>query len=281
MKQKILNAAMYAFLFAVFIWAVFPIVYVILSSFKSNTEIMAIPESILPKDFTFKNYQNAWNSEFMNIPRMLWNSIWFTGLSVISALVASAVSGYVFARGRFKLKKAVFVMFSALMFINLGGITIYPTFDVLKVFGLNKSLLGLVVMNCFGMPAVNMYLVKSFINTIPRDVDEAAIIDGCTFTGVFFRILLPLLTPVMAMIFILSFQSSWNSYIMPTLFTISNPKQQTLIVGVMMLKKSGEGAVSWDLMLAETTIAMLPMFVIYAVLNRFFTDSILAGSIKG
>ena len=78
MKQKILNAAMYTFLFAVFIWAVFPIIYVILSSFKSNTEIMAIPESILPKSFTFKNYQNAWNSEFMNIPRMLWNSIWFT-----------------------------------------------------------------------------------------------------------------------------------------------------------------------------------------------------------
>lgn len=281
-KKKIIdNVIIYIILIIVFIAAMFPLIYTILSSFKDNMEIMAYPENIIPRTFTFQNYIDAWKSDSFEVPRMLWNSIWFTVLSVAATLVVSAVSGYVFARGEFKLKKVIFVMFSALMFINLGGITIYPTFDVLKIFNLHKSLMGLVVMNCFGIPVVNMYLVRGFVTALPKELDEAATIDGCSFTGIFFRIILPVLTPVMATVGILSFQSSWNSYIMPTIFTISNPKQQTLIVGVMALKNSGQGATSWNLMLAGTTIAMLPVLLVYAVGNKFFTEGMTAGAVKG
>ena len=280
-RKMLMNIFIYAFLILVFLWAMFPLVYVILSSFKDNMEIMANPEYILPRHFTFQNYIDAWNSDTFDVSRMLWNSIWFTTLSVVTSLVVSAISGYVFARGEFKLKKVIFTIFSALMFINLGGVTIYPTFDILKIFHLHKSLMGLVVMGCFGIPVVNMYLVRGFINALPKELDEAATIDGCTFTGIFFRIILPLLTPVMATIGVLGFQGSWNSYVMPTIFTMSDPKQQTLIVGVMALKNSGQGATSWNLMLAGTTIAMLPVLIIYAVGNKFFTEGMVAGAVKG
>ena len=240
---------------------VFPILYVILSSFKTNMEIMAYPDRFFPKEFTVDNYIQAWNSDNFNVGRMLFNSLWFTCSMVAITLLTSSVSGYVFARGEFKLKKVLFTLFSSLMFMSLGSITIYPKFEILSAIGLNKSLWGLIVMHCFGIPVVNMYLVRSFVNTLPKELDDAA--------------------PVLATLALLSFQSSWNSYLMPTLFTMSRPDQQTLIVGIIALKNSGEGAAAWNLMFAATSIALLPVLVMYAACSRFFTQGITAGAVKG
>ena len=176
------NIIVYAILIAVLIIVVFPLLYIMLSSFKTNMEIMAEPDRIFPKVWTLDNYREAWNSDVMNVGRMFFNSVWYTVSTVVITLVVSAVSGYVFARGEFKLKKVIFAIFSSLMFVSLGSITIYPQFEVLGLFGLNKSLVGLVVLNCFGIPIVNMYLVRSFVNSLPKELDEAAKLDGCTFT---------------------------------------------------------------------------------------------------
>ena len=281
-KQRfIANTLIYLVLCAVLVIVLFPIIYVLLSSFKSNMEIMAYPDRYFPKEFTFDNYIQAWNSESFNVGRMFYNSMWFTSFSVIITLLTSSVSGYVFARGEFKMKKVFFAMFSALMFMSLGSITIYPKFEILSLLGLNKSLWGLIVMNCFGIPVVNMYMVRSFVNSLPYELDEAAKIDGCSFTGIFFRVILPLLKPVMATLAILSFQSSWNSYLMPTMFTMSRPDQQTLIVGIIALKNSGEGAAAWNLMFAATAIALVPVLAVYAVFSRYFTSGMTAGAVKG
>lgn len=281
-KRKMLtNTIIYLVFICITIMVLFPLVYVILSSFKSNMEIMAYPGNYFPKEFTFDNYVSAWNSESFNIGRMFFNSSWFTACMVFVTLLTSSISGYVFARGEFKLKKTFFAMFSALMFMSLGSITIYPKFEVLSLLGLNKSLWGLIVMQCFGIPVVNMYMVRSFVNTLPYELDEAAKIDGCSFTGIFFRIILPLLKPTLATLAILSFQSSWNSYLMPTLFTMSRPDQQTLIVGIIALKNSGEGAAAWNLMFAATAIALVPVLVVYAIFSRYFTAGITEGAVKG
>lgn len=281
-KRNFITALLtYLVFICVAVVVVFPLLYVILSSFKSNMEIMAYPDGYFPKEFTFDNYVQAWNSESFNVGRMFFNSLWFTACMVAITLLTSSVSGYVFARGEFKLKKVFFAMFSALMFMSLGSITIYPKFEILSLLKLNKSLWGLIVMQCFGIPVVNMYMVRSFVNTLPYELDEAAKIDGCSFTGIFFRIILPLLKPTLATLAILSFQSSWNSYLMPTLFTMSRPDQQTLIVGIIALKNSGEGAAAWNLMFAATSIALVPVLVVYAIFSRYFTAGITAGAVKG
>ena len=259
----------------------FPLIYVFVSSFKTNMEIMAYPDRYWFKEPTFQNYIDAWNSDSFNVGRMLFNSVWFTAMCVVITLITSSVSGYVFERGEFRFKKTLFAIFSSLMFISLGSITIYPKFEILSAIGLNKSLWGLVVLNCFGIPVVNMYMVRSFVAGLPKELDEAAIIDGCSFTGTFFRIILPLLKPVMATLGVLAFQSSWNNYLMPTIFTMSNPNQQTLIVGIIALKNSGEGAAAWNLMFAGTAIALIPVLVVYAIGSKFFTSGITAGAVKG
>ena len=271
----------YLVLLAVSIITIFPVFSTIMASFKSNMEILTMPERILPTVWSLENYVQAFQSESFRVGRMLFNSAWYSLANVCIILFISSVCGYVFARGEFRGKKLIFVVFSALMFVSMGTITIYPTLEVLSVVGLNKSLFGLLVMQCFGIPVVNMYLVRGFVNALPKEMDEAATIDGCTFTGILFRIIFPLLKPVLATIAVLAFNSSWNSYIMPSIFTMTSPEQQTLIVGIMALKNSGESAVSWNILFAATTMAMIPVLLIFVFANKFIAQGIAAGAVKG
>ena len=279
---KILSRVLiYAVLIAVAVVTIFPVLSIILASFRTNMEIMTVPEKILPAHWSLENYRFAFNSENFHTGRMLFNSTWFSVISVGIVLFTSSVCGYVFARGEFRGKKVIFAVFSSLMFISLGSITIYPTLKILATIHLNKSLFGLIVMQCFGIPVMNMYMVRGFVNALPKELDEAATIDGCSFTGILFRIIFPLLQPVLATLAVLAFNGSWNSYIMPSIFTMTNPKQQTLIVGIMALKNSSESATAWNLLFAATTLAMLPVLIIFLIGNKFITEGIAAGAVKG
>lgn len=280
-KKIISHIGVYAFLCVILVFVMFPLVYIIFSSFKTNSEMLAYPDHIFPHSPTFDNYIQAWNSPNFNIKSMLFNSIYFTVGSVVITIFSSAVSGYVFARGHFRGKKFFFALFSMLMFVNLGSITMYPYFEVLELLRIDKSLPALLLIRVFGIPIVNIYLVKGFVSGIPVEIDEAAKIDGCSFARIFVSIILPMITPILATIGILTFQGSWNEYLMPMIFTMTRPEQRTLIVGVIALKTSGEAASSWNLMLAGTTIALIPVLVAYAFGSKYFIEGIAAGAVKG
>lgn len=282
MKDSIVKKILlYAILVLFLIIAVFPIFYTIMASFKPNSEILTNPGTLLPKKFSLDNYITAWNSEDFDVKRLVLNSLYYTLIIMSCSILKAAMSGYVFARGDFPLKKAVFSVFAALLFINMGTITVYPLFNILNKIHLNRSLFGLIVIRIFGINVTGMYLVRSFIFSLPKGIDEAAKIDGCGFAGIFFKIYLPLLKPVMATLGILAFSNTWNEYLMPMIFTLSNPAQRTLIAGVVALKTSGEAATSWNLMLAGSTIALVPVLIAYAFGNRYFVSGIASGAIKG
>ena len=128
---------------------------------------------------------------------------------------------------------------------------------------------------------MNVYLVRSYVNSLPRELDESAEIDGCSFIGIFFKIIAPLLKPIMATIGILAFQSSWNDYLMPMIFTLGAPQQRPLIVGLVALSQSGESAASWNLVLAGATVSLIPVLVAYGFGNRYFVSGLSAGAVKG
>ena len=272
----------YIFLIAVLFITLIPILYTICASFKTNSEIMVHPERLLPMQPTLENYKIAWTSDMINIPRMFWNSTYYTLITVAITITISSLSGYVFARGgNFPGSKVIFACFSALMFVNFGSITIYAVFKVLNIFKLSNSLWGLIVKNFFAIGTVNIYLVRSYIRTLPKELDEAAEIDGSSFIGTYFKIILPLLKPILATLTILSFQGSWNDYLMPTLFTISRPEQRTLIVGITALKNSGNAASNWNLMLAGAVITIIPILVVYGFANKYFVNGLASGAVKG
>ena len=280
-RNRIVNLICYLFLLIILLATLFPLIYTILSSFKTNMELLSDPGRIFPERFTVDNYIRAWNSDSLQIGRMFINSVLYTLGCVMIMLIEASLYGYVFARGKFRGKRILFLVFSSLMFINLGSITIYPLLEVLASVKLKSSLWALLVYKIFAIPIVNIYLVKSYIQSLPIALDEAAKIDGCGFVGIFFRIIRPMLKPIMATIGMLSFNSSWNEYLFPAVFTMAKPEQQTLIVGIIALKNSSESAVSWDLMFAGTTISLIPVLLAFAFANRFFVKGIAMGALKG
>ena len=281
-KVTIRETFIYVFLIVMLAVTVFPIVYTVSASLMSNVEIMAGSDSIFPKNPTFDNYRAAWNSEDFDIKRLLFNSLYYTFFSMMFSIISSAVCGYVFERGEFRGKSLVFGAFSMTMFFSMvGGVTLYPVFKILNSLNLNRSLSGLLFMKMFGVGIINVYLVRSYVRMLPKEIDEAAEIDGCNFITIFIRIILPLLKPILATIAILAFQGSWNDYLMPTIFTISNPKARTLIVAITALKSSGEAASAWNLMFAGAVIAIIPVLLAYAFLNRYFVEGITQGAVKG
>ena len=280
--EFIKKTIIYIFLCAVLFVTILPVIYTVFASFKTNSEIMTHPETLFPLEPTLDNYKAALTTGSFNIPLMFWNSTYYTVLTVIITITISSLSGYVFARGgNFPGSKVIFTVFSSLMFINMGSITIYAVFKVLDIVHLSDSLWGLIVMKVFGIGIVNIYLVRSYIRTLPYSLDEAAKIDGCSFIGIFFKIIGPLLKPIIAAISILAFNSSWNDYLMPTLFTISRPEQRPLIVGIMALKNSGNAASNWNLMLAGATVALIPILIAYAFGNKYFVEGLASGAVKG
>lgn len=280
-NKKLINALFYAILIFVFLVTVFPIFYIVMSSFKANTDILAYPEKLITENMSFNNYIRAWNSPQFQVKYLIWNSLYYTIGMVLITLSISSMAGYVFARGHFPGKKIIFGCFTALMFIQMGGIGIYATFEILNVLHIPQALPSLLLIGLFGVPTVNIYLVKGYVETLPYELNEAAKIDGASFPRIFFTIMLPLIVPIMATIGVLAFNGSWNNYLMPTIFTLTRPKQRTLIVGLMALKNSAGAATQWDLMLAGSVIALIPVLCAYIFANKYFVSGLAAGAVKG
>ncbi len=278
--DKIIRIICYIILIAALIITIFPIVYAIAGSFKTNTELL-MGSTVFPKHPTVENYVYAFQSESFNVPRMMMNSIIYTVYNVVVMILISSMAGYVFARGKFPGRNLIFICFSSLLFVKTGGLTIYPQFQILQALHLNKGLYALMFLGLFSIPVVNIYLIRGFIDALPKELDESARIDGCSFAGTFFRIIMPLLKPVLATIGILTFNTSWNDYITPNIFTATKPEQQTLIVGLMALKNSDGAATNWNLMLAGSVIALIPVLVAYAFGNQYFVSGLASGAVKG
>lgn len=277
-KLKIGNIIKYTFLILLFALVIYPFVYAFICSFKTTQEILTGTQ-FLPKKIQLENYTKAWVTA--NFSKYTFNSMWYSAVSVISALFTSAAGGYVFERGEFRGKKIVFAMFTSLMFVTLGTANMYPQLEILQTLHLNTSLWGIVVMHFFGVNITNIYLVRSYLAGIPRELDEAAEIDGCSFIKTFFLIILPVLKPVMATVGIFAFGTAWNDYLWPMIVTLSNPAQRTLAVGMIALKGDANAAAAWNLILAGAMISAIPMTVVYLIFNKYFIQGVASGAVKG
>jgi multiple sugar transport system permease protein len=242
-------------------------------------ELLTNSRSLIPKTFVLDNYTQAW--KLANFERYTFNSIFLSFFIVLGTIFTSTISGYVFERGNFRFKNLIFAMVISSMFVSLGSLTLYPQLMIAKVFGINKSLWGVIIIRVFGMNVTNLFITRAYIKTINKEIDESAKVDGCTFFRIYRSIIFPLLKPLVATLAILEFRFAWNDYLMPMVFTLSNPKRMPLVVGIMNLKGSGAAASSWNLMLAGTSIAIIPMIIVYAIFNRYYITGLTAGAVKG
>lgn len=259
--------------------ALFPVFYTLMGSLKTNQELIANPSNIIPEIFRIENFAQAW--KLGNFSQYTFNSVYMSFFIVLGSIVTCTVAAYVFERGKFKGKEVLFAIFLSSMFVSVGSLTLYPVLMIAKGLGMNRSLWGLIIIRILGLNVANLFIARGYIATIPKELDEAAKIDGCTFLKTFTHVMFPVLKPLIATIGILEFRSAWNDYLMPLVFTMSNPSRMPLVVGVLSLRATSEGASNWSLMLAGTSISVIPMILVFIFFNRYFIDGLTAGSVKG
>jgi len=270
---------LYIILIILSVFALFPVIYILLSSFKSSQEILVGGINLLPKKWLFSNYRQAWY--MANFGRLTFNSVFYAFVVVVGCVVNSVTAGYVFARGTTRVTKVVYTLVLCSLFISIGTLSLYPQLSLLKKVGLTGNLWGPIIIHVFGMNATQVFIATGFIHQISKEIDEAARIDGCGFFKIFWKIIFPLCKPLIATSGLMAFRTAWSDYLLPYVFTISAKEKWPLVVGVVSLKSNGEAVSSWNLMLAGISISILPMLVVYLILNRYFIAGLTEGAVKG
>lgn len=255
------------------IW-IYPFIWMITASLKTQDEFFASGLSLIPKSLNFENYVRAWNNA--NFGVYFKNSIIVTVSVVVIVLLATSAAGYVMGRYAFVGKKLIMGIFMASITIPLV-FTVIPIYELLKEMGLEQNLLGLILAEAGGGHVIFLMLFSSFYGGIPKELEEAATIDGSGFLKTYSSIMFPLAKPIMAMVVIMQFIWTWNSFLLPLIVTLSRPELRTLAVGLYALR--GENVVDWTGIAAGACIAVLPIILIFICLQRYFVDGV-AGAVK-
>lgn len=276
-KEILLWIVAYLFVGIMVIYTLYPIMYAVIGSFKTNAEL-TLGAKLLPEKWHFENYYKAFiQADFI---RYTFNSVVVSVSVMIIATLTSALAGFAFARRDFVLKQFWLTLYVGLMFIALGSVTLFPIYSMLMKLGLNKSVVGL-ILALVGGQAANVMLVSGFVKSVPIELDEAATIDGCSVYGIFFKIILPIIRPILGVVALFSFRHAWNDYITTLIMSISLPKLRTLTVAVVQLKYSVNAAAEWHIMLAGASIAIIPILIVYFFCHKQFIGGLTAGSVKG
>ncbi len=265
-----------AFLLAATVFTLFPLVMMLAGSLKSNAELMG-GTSLLPEKWQFSNYTEAWRQT--NFARFTWNSTFLSVMSTIGTLLVAAMAAYATDRRDFPGKRLYIAVQAATLFISVGAVVLRPQYDLMVKLHLNTSLWG-VILILISAHASTYFILAGFLKAIPRELDEAAMIDGSGFIRTFFKLILPLLAPGLGVSGLFAFRHGWNEYILPLVFTMTNPELQTLTVGLANLRYGSSAAMQTHLMLAGACLSVLPMLLVYFAANKSFMQ-MTAGSLKG
>ncbi|WP_312429650.1 carbohydrate ABC transporter permease [Lacrimispora sp.] len=270
-------AGKWIFLGIMILFTLYPVIYTVLGSLKTNAELTQ-GGGFFPDKWHFENYYQAFVQA--DFTKYTLNSIVVSVSVTLLAVVTCSLAGFILARREFAGKKVLLALYLSMMFVSLGSVTLYPIYELLRALKLNKSIIALIVALTGGQ-ATNVFLVMGFTKGIPKELDEAAIIDGCSIYGVYTRVVLPLSKPILAVVALFSFRNAWNDYITSLIMTISMPKLQTLTVAVVQLKYSVNAAAEWHIMLAGASIAIIPILIVYLFANKQFIAGLTAGAVKG
>jgi len=255
----------------------FPFYWMVVISFKHISELDTIPPTLIPLHPTMQNYADALLQPGRYFPIFFKNTAIMVTLGVVGRLVSNTLVAYGFARIPFKGRNALFVLVLATMMVP-ESVLLIPQYLLFKTFGWLDSLLPLVVPRFFGS-AFFIFLLRQFFLTIPRELDEAAIIDGANHFQIFWWIMLPLSGPILVTVFALSFVELWNDFFGPLIYLNSNSK---MVVAVALRLFAIPGAqLPIHLLMAASVVSVLPVIVVFLVCQRYFIRGIALTGLKG
>ncbi|GAA2294705.1 carbohydrate ABC transporter permease [Actinomadura luteofluorescens] len=253
---------------------VVPLLYAVVSGFKTTGDLTTDPVG-LPSPWKVSNYTGILSSG--DFWRQIGNSVMIAVATTVLTVAAAALAAFAFARYAFRGREFFFTLFAAgLMFPP--AVAVLPLFVLLRSFGLLDDPLGVILPQAaFALP-ITIIILRSFFRTIPAELEEAAIMDGCSRFGFFWRILLPMARPALGTVSVLAIVTSWNNFFLP-LLVLADPKWQTIPVGIQQFQ--GQYSTNYALVIAYIVLAMVPAVAFYAVAERQLIGGLTAGATKG
>lgn len=262
----------YVVLIAVAAVYLFPILWIIISSFKDGSELFRWPPTLWPEEPTLQNYIQAFQAG--NFVRYFANSAFVTVAATIITVIINTMAGYAFAKYRFKGDTFLFVFFIATLMLPLEVLMI-PIFQVIKEFHMYNSFWGLIIPPA-ATPA-GVFLLRQYFLTVPKDLMEAARIDGASEVRIFVRLMLPAAKPAMSVLAIFSFLWRWNDYMWP-LLVIRDTEKYT--VQLALANFAGQYTVDWNSMLAMSVVTMIPVLILFLLFQKQFVKGMVTAGMK-
>jgi len=252
-----------------------PLAYMISTSFKSQAYVLTFPPQFIPHPATVANYQQAWTSQ--DFARYFANSLGVAIASTAISLLLSSMMAYAFARFEFRGREVMFrILLLGLMVPAM--MLIIPQFVLAKYLHLIDSLPGLVVFYVAGSLSWNTFLLRGFFSSIPAELDQAMEMDGAGSWSRYWRLILPLSRPALATATIFTFLACWDEF--PWALTVINtPTKRTLPMAIQLFH--GQNATQWGLVFAASAIAVVPVIVVFLLLQRHFVQGLSVGAVKG
>lgn len=277
-KRAVVNTLYHLFTLAFACVMVYPLVWMVMSSFKDSNEIFRTAASLIPSEFTLRNYRVGWQG-FAGYGFSIFfkNSFVIAGLSTVGAVISSAIVGYGFARIEFKWKGIWFACMLLAMMLPFQIIMI-PQYIIFNKLGWVGSYLPIIVPQFFGQ-GFFIFLNIQFIKGIPMDLDEAARMDGCTIYSIFTRIILPLIKPSLVTSAIFSFMWRWDDFLSSLLY-LSDPLKYPVSYALKMFADPTSGS-DWGAMFAMATLSLIPIFLIFLTMQKYLVEGIASTGIKG
>lgn len=273
-QRRFLSIAAYAFLCIAAFFCLFPLLMALMNSFKTNGELLTNVMS-LPKHLKLDNYVRTLGK--MHYFRSLINTVTLAVCGVGMMVLFSSLAGWRLCRTKTKLSGFLFALFVFSMLIPFSSIMI-PLYKVVLTLGIKNSLFGLSLVYAGLGVSMAIFLYHGFVKGIPFELEEAAAIDGCGLLLTFFRVLMPLLTPITATVVITNVLWVWNDFLLP-LIVVSRNEKYTLLLSTNTL--FGQYSSDWTAILSALILAALPMILFYSLFQKSILQGIADGAVKG
>ncbi|MBW7455108.1 carbohydrate ABC transporter permease [Paenibacillus sepulcri] len=251
-----------------------PFVWMVLSALKDLSQVFIVPPKWIPSPFVWSNFKDSLTA--LPFGRAYFNSFYINVIVVLSQLLTCSMAAYAFAKIRFPMREPLFLMFLATMMVP-GQVTIIPLYLIMKNIGWLDSHLSIIVPSAL-LNAFGVFLLRQFFKGIPKEMEEAAIVDGANRWTIYSRIMLPLIKPALSALGIFTFLGMWNNFFNPLIF-LNSPDKFT--VPMMLNLYRGMYATDWTLMMAGAAIALIPVLIVYIIGQRYIIEGVTLSGIKG
>ena len=276
-KRIIKNTVYHVFVILFGLFMIYPVLWLILGSFKMKSEILGTKASFLPTKWIFDNYPNGWKGAgSYSFATYFKNSFIVAGLGTIGTVLSSAMVSYALARISFRGRKLWFTCMIMTMLLP-GQVLMIPQYVIWHKIGLTATYIPLILPKFLGWPFF-IYMMMQFIRGLPKELDEAAMIDGCSKYSIFTKVILPLLGPSLITTTVISFYWIWDDYMGPLLY-LTKPALYTVSLGIKNFADA-QGT-NFGPMFAMSTLSLIPVFTLFLFFNRYLMDGVTAGSVKG